>query len=63
MLEWEKPNGIRRRRGKKLKSHFDAMLLGTGSPEVHTTKAGANFFLHNIPVVFLGGRVCSKPFL
>lgn len=44
MLEWEKPNGIRKRRGKKLRSGFDAMLLGTGSPEVHTTKAGAKFF-------------------
>jgi len=52
MLEREKPNGIRKRRIKKVKSGFDTMLLGTGSPEVHTTKAGATFFLRNIPDVF-----------
>lgn len=53
MLEWKKPNGIRKRSRKKLKSGFDAMLLGTGSPGVHTTKAGAKFFVHNLPHVFL----------
>lgn len=39
--------------GKKLKRGFDALWLGTGSPEVYSTKPGATFFLRNIPSVFL----------
>lgn len=53
MLQWEKPNGMKQKRGKKLKRGFDALLLSTDSPEVHSPKPGATFCLHNIPSVFL----------
>lgn len=42
-----------KKEGKEAQEWFDAVLLGAGSPEMHTTQAGAKFCLHNIPNVFL----------